>query len=323
MKKILLITDFSKPWNNGWYYKRGFEKNGCQVFPLSPHELGEDEQQVFDVLDRFRPDMVLHTKDELPVEVFSHLRRKVPLVQWYPDPVIPDWLPPYVRECDLFLTMAEGLLGEFRKMNQKSFWLTQAFEPDFFVIGDITKEDRSTFSSDVTFVGNLGSKPQYLLRRRYLKRIIKEGYQLKWWGPKIPLKVNTIAVVMGALGRAYGGKFIWGSGYAKVARLSKIFLAFDSMPHIRKSMSARMYTALGCGAFYMCQYVEGIEDLLEPDREIVTFMNEDEMVEKIRYFLDNESVRREIAERGRKRVLREHTYEVRIRQLLDIVSQHI
>ena len=47
------------------------------------------------------------------------------------------------------------------------------------------------------------------------------------------------------------------------------------------------------------------------------------MVEKIRYFLANDAVRREISERGRIRVLREHTYEVRIRQLLDIVSQHI
>jgi hypothetical protein len=31
--KIILITEFSKPWNNGCYYKSGFEKNGLEIVP--------------------------------------------------------------------------------------------------------------------------------------------------------------------------------------------------------------------------------------------------------------------------------------------------
>ncbi len=181
---------------------------------------------------------------------------------------------PYVKASDVFLTMSEGLITEFKKYNPHVFWLTQAFEHSCFETGPITKEDIAYYSSDIAFVGNLGSKDQYLSRRGYLDNVLNSGLNLKWWGPRIPRKFSTIPLMLGKLGKAYGGKFVWGAEYAKVAGLSKIFLAFDSKPHIRKSMSARMYTAVGCGAFYMCEHVDGIEDVLEPGKEIVTFRAE-------------------------------------------------
>jgi hypothetical protein len=217
--------------------------------------------------------------------------------------------------------MSEGLVGEFRKMNPNSHWLTQAFEPSFFEIRAITEKERDIFSADVAFVGNLGSKPQYLSRRKSLERIIDTGYTLKWWGPKIPWKMSNIPLIYGRLGRAYGGRFVWGEEYAKVARLSKIFLAFDSKPEIRKSMSARMYTAVGCGAFYLCRHVPGIEEVLVPDREIVTFHTEDEMIDKIRFYLGNDKAREKISSAGQERVLRDHVYEVRIRRMCSIIDE--
>jgi spore maturation protein CgeB len=320
--KVLLITPLSKPWNNGWYYKTGFEKRGHKVIPFDPSLIPDSVSKAFEVTKEFKPDFILHTKDELPPKILQELSKFTKVIQWYPDPVIPEWLPPYVRASDIFFTMSEGLVEEFKKFNPNVFWLTQAFEPSFFEIKQIIPEDIRTFSADVTFVGNLGSKPQYLQRRESLERIIKEGFQLKWWGPRIPRKLSTIPLILRKLGRSYGGKFVWGEEYAKVAKLSKIFLAFDSMPHIRKSMSARMYTAVGCGAFYMCQHVDGIEEVIEPDREIITFHSEDEMIDKIKYYLPEEEKRKKIAEAGRQRVFKEHTYEVRLKEMLSIIEKN-
>lgn len=319
--KILLITEFSKPWNNGWYYKAGFEKNGIAVIPFDPASVEQPEIKVFKLIKEHSPDFVLHTKDELAAETFQELRTLARVIMWYPDPVIPVWLPPYVRAADIFFTMSEGLVEEFRKYNPSIFWLSQAFEPAFFKVKEITEEDRGTYSADVTFVGNLGSKEQYLSRRNSIEKIIDTGFQLKWWGPKIPRKFSTIPLLLGKLGRAYGGKFVWGEEYAKVAKLSKIFLAFDSMPDIRKSMSARMYTAVGCGAFYMCRHVNGIEDILEPGKEIVTFRSDDEMIDMIRYYLKNDDLRMKIAEAGANRVLKDHTYEARTRQMIKLLEE--
>ncbi|MBI4847614.1 MAG: glycosyltransferase [Nitrospirae bacterium] len=317
---ILLITEFSKPWHNGWYYKAGLEKNGHTVVPFDPETVEGTKGKVFEIVREIKPDFILHTKDELPAETFEELRQFTKVVMWYPDPVIPAWLVPYVKACDIFLTMSEGLIQDFKKYNEKVFYLSQAFEPSFFQVKEITGEDKRIFSSDVAFAGNLGSKGQYLSRRAALEKVIDAGFKFRWWGPKIPRKFSTIPLLLGKLGRAYGGRFVWGEEYAKVARLSRIFLAFDSMPHIRKSMSARMYTAVGCGAFYMCRHVDGIEDVLAPGREIVTFRSEDEMIDMIRYYLENDELRMNIAEAGKRRVLSDHTYEVRARQMCEMMK---
>lgn len=322
-RTVLLVTSFKNPWDNGWYYRAGFEKNGYKAIPFDAASFTDPKDAAYKMTKDLKPDFILHTKDELPAEVFQDLRRFTKVIQWHPDPVIQDWLKPFVMASDIFFTMSEGLVDEFRKINPNGFWLTQAFEPSFFEIKEITLKDKKTFSADVAFVGNLGSKSQYIPRRKYLECVVDEDFDFKWWGPKIPVKFSTIPLIISKLGRAYGGQFIWGESYAKVAKLSKIFLAFDSMPHIRKSMSARMYTAVGCGAFYMCRHVEGIEDVMLPDKEIVTFHNEDEMLEKIKYFLNREDERQKIAKAGRERILREHTYDIRIRQMIEIIDRFI
>lgn len=317
--KIIMPTDFSNPWNNGWYYKAGFEKNGHLVIPFNT-EGKHKKLNLLEKVKEFKPDFVLITKDEIDIETIKSLKNYTKVIQWYPDPVIPQWLIPYVKTVDVFFTMSEGLVDEFKKYNSNTFWLTQAFEPNFFRVEKITYRDRKKYSSDITFVGNLGSKPQYLPRRDALLRVLNEGFKLKWWGPPLPRKIKTIPLILGKLGRAYGGEFIYNETYAKVCILAKIFLAFDSMPHIKKSMSARMYTAVGCGAFYMCQYVDGIEEVLVPDKEIVTFRDYDEMIEKIKFYLPREELRKRIAQAGQERVLKEHTYEVRIKQMIEIVK---
>jgi spore maturation protein CgeB len=322
--KILLISELDKPlWNEGWYYKEGLELNGHEVFPFDPMDVHEPVEKIYKILEEFKPDFILHTKDELPAEVFGELRQVIKVIQWYPDPVIPDWLPPYVKASDVFITMSEGLVNEFKRYNNKSFFLTQAFAPSFFQIRKITDRDVNTYSTEVTFVGNLGSKPCYLPRREFLKAVIKNGFKLKWWGPRLPRKISTIPLIIGKLGRAYGGKFVWGEEHAKICKLSKIYLGFDAQPHVRKSMSERLYIAVGCGAFYMCQYIDGIEDVLETDKEIVTFKSEQEMIDKIRYYLKHDDLRKKIAEAGKQRVLKEHTYEVRMKDLIKIIEDNI
>ena len=319
--KILLISGLDNPlWNEGWEYKAAFENIGHQVVPFDPRDVEDPVHTVFKIVKELKPGFILHTKDELPPEIYQELRQYVKVVQWYPDPVITDWLPPYVESSDIFITMSEGLMGKLKQYNPAVFFLTQAFEPSFFPVGEISDRDLRTYSTDITFVGNLGSKPCYLPRRKFLQAVLKKGFTLKWWGPRLPRKLSTLPLILGKLGRSYGGKFVWGEEHAKISRLSKIYLGLDAQPHVRKSVSERLYIAVGCGAFYMCHHIEGIEDILEPDREIVTFRTEAEMIDKIRYYLGNQNLRRKIAGAGKERVLREHTYEVRMKDLMNIIE---
>ncbi len=317
--KILFIAAF-RPCEDAEFYKTGLENAGHSVLSVDPEKAGNPKEKIEEILRNNDIDFILYTKDELPVEVMQGFKRHTRLVQWYPDSTIPDWLPPYVRVPDIFITMSEGLVEELKKYNPKVFFLSQAFAPSFFQINEISDRDIKTYSTDVTFVGTLGSKPWYLPRRTYLQTVIKNGFQLKWWGPRLPRKLSTLPLICGALGRAYGGRFVRGEEHAKICRLSKIYLAFDAMPHIRKSMSERLYIAVGCGAFYMCRHVEGIEEVLEPGKEIVTFQSKNEMIDMIQYYLKHDEQRIEIARAGQHRVLKEHTYEVRLKQLVQIIE---
>ncbi len=322
ISKALLVSEFSSPWNTGFYIREGLRQNNVEVKIFDPKTAVSPFKELNALMDSFKPDALFYLKDyRLKPEWLDEARKRgILLVQWYPDLAIQDWLPPFVKQADIFFTMAEGLVEEFKKYNQNVFWVSQGFEPSMFQVEDITPKDREIFTSDLTFVGTLGSKQYYLKRRKYLKRVISEDFKFKWWGPRLPRKFSTLPLLLGRIGRSYGGRFIWGEEFAKVAQLSKIFLAFDAIPEIRKSMSARMYTAVGCGAFYMCEHVEGIEEVLVPGKEIVTFRSEEEMIDQIKYYLAHDEARKKIAETGRKRVLKDHTYKIRIQQILRTIE---
>jgi len=45
------------------------------------------------------------------------------------------------------------------------------------------------------------------------------------------------------------------------------------------------------------------------------------MLDKIRFYLPKDDLRKKIAEAGQTRVLKEHTYEIRMRQMCELIEQ--
>lgn len=323
MESILIIGNFGKPWNGSHYLVRAAEKNGHHVVTFDPVREGGSKEGFIRKIDDSKPSHALILKGAgFEVEWNETLKKKgIGTILWYPDVSIEDRLVPLIQSVDFCFTVTEGMIPIWKEKGaRKVVWLSQGFEPSFFEIDEVTESDKKIFGSDVAFVGNIDSANGYLPRRSKLKRVLREGFDFKWWGPRLGRKWINIPVIFSSLGRAYGGRFVYGAEFAKVARCSKIFLAFDRDAHIRLSMSARMYTAVGCGAFYLCEAVNGIESVLLPDKEIVTFNGEDEMIDKIRYYLPRESERRQIARAGQARVLREYTYQKRLEQMFRIVK---
>jgi hypothetical protein len=75
-----------------------------------------------------------------------------------------------------------------------------------------------------------------------------------------------------------------------------------------------------CAAFGIPQLVEhrpGLEALFEPQREIATYRDVDDLAERLEAVLADAAGRRAMAERARRRALAEHTYMHRLRALLD------
>ena len=326
MRKVLLLTRFRHPWNNGHYYAQGLRELGVAVEGFDPEAKGRGHQEFARFLEGSAPDLLLLTKGTGVGEEWLDCARSrsIPIVQWHPDPLFDDTVLRLARKVDFFFTMAQGLVEDFRRAGiSRVAWLSQGFAPSFFEPGEISAQDRDLYGSALAFVGNLSELPEYVGRRRSLARPLREGFDLRWWGPRPALKLRNLSLLLSPLGRAHGGRSVYGPEFAKVVLLSSIFLAFDRAPHLCKSMSQRLYMAVGCGAFYLCQEVEGIEEVLEPGKEIETFHGEEEMMDKIRFYVFREEARRRIAERGRQRVLAQYTYRHRFREMFSLLNREL
>ena len=107
----------------------------------------------------------------------------------------------------------------------------------------------------------------------------------------------------------------WSNGYITTAEMvgvfnqSRINLNFVQAysGNARPQMKARFFEVCLAGGFLLSEYIPGIEEYFEIDREIVCFKNLAEAAEKIEYYLSHETERNAIANAGWMRAHRDHT----------------
>jgi spore maturation protein CgeB len=108
---------------------------------------------------------------------------------------------------------------------------------------------------------------------------------------------------------------------AKAFRAAKIVLNTFTYKET-DGMNCRLFEATGCGAFVLTENRPTIPDFFAPGKEVAVFNSREELVERVRHYLSHPEERETIARQGYERAQRDHTYEVRLRKLLEIVGQH-
>jgi spore maturation protein CgeB len=81
----------------------------------------------------------------------------------------------------------------------------------------------------------------------------------------------------------------------------------------------RVYDVLACGGFLLTTYNPGLEDEFEIGRHLDVFHTKEELVEKVHYYLGQESKRREIAQQGQAHVLAKYGYHDRMQTFLHAI----
>lgn len=84
-------------------------------------------------------------------------------------------------------------------------------------------------------------------------------------------------------------------------------------PKSIEQIKARHFEINGCGGFQLSYYVEGLERHYEIGREITIFVDPDDLVRKVRYYLTEDQIRAEVANAGYTRTMKEHTFKERFR----------
>ena len=114
------------------------------------------------------------------------------------------------------------------------------------------------------------------------------------------------------------------SEWIKIYSASKIVLAPHYQSRNKKipvyQASPRIFEAMDCGAFVISDCQKDVFTLFNDKEHLVGFKNEDELIDKIHYYLENGDEKKEIAMRGRQEVLAKHKYVDRIRELISIIE---
>ena len=85
----------------------------------------------------------------------------------------------------------------------------------------------------------------------------------------------------------------------------------------------RLYEATGMGALLITDAKDNLAEMFVPGEEVVDYRDVAECAELIRYYLDNEPERARIAAAGKARTLRDHTWAVRMQELVEILQPYL
>ena len=81
-------------------------------------------------------------------------------------------------------------------------------------------------------------------------------------------------------------------------------------------MSLRVWDVMGSGGFLISNYQEEIEDYFVIGEDLEVFSSEEELVDKVGFYLKHDDIREKIARNGYEKVRKYHSYDERIKQMI-------
>jgi spore maturation protein CgeB len=102
----------------------------------------------------------------------------------------------------------------------------------------------------------------------------------------------------------------------RIMRASVISLNFSNA-RIGRQIKARIFEVPGSGGFLLTEYAKDLEKFYNIGKEVGVFHNLEELAGRIRYYLSHPRERDAVAKAGYKRTLREHTYDIRLKEVID------
>ena len=214
-------------------------------------------------------------------------------------------------EYDLVVSNSEGGLERLREMGARRaeaiFWGADA---EFFAPQAVEKE------FDVFFYG-YGDK----FRREWVAAMVGE--------PSRALPDADFALggrdFKGDTGNARMIGDVPFNVFPRAISQARVNLCITRRSHasVYASSSCRPFELASCGAAIVSNPYNGIERLFEPGSELLVVNDAVEATEALRNLLDDPAQAEEMGRRARERVLDEHTYRHRARQLLSLLDTRV
>lgn len=193
---------------------------------------------------------------------------------------------------------ALDIAKEWGRAGANCFYMVQGLDEQVFKPTSPAKK----YKADVSLIGT--KTPQ---RDEYKKYLESVGFKVKFYG------------------RGYTDKEVLDNEFSKVCASSKYMLSLDSISGLHEQyFSNRLLRYLGCGACTLHYNPENKLDMHFTDKEhLVYFQNPEELVKTINTLNSDKEQAYQIAMNGMSLVLNKYTWDICMRDLLDIAIPEI
>lgn len=139
--------------------------------------------------------------------------------------------------------------------------------------------------------------------------------------PGIMIKLEQAGIYVEAFGHGWPNGSLSTQEMVRMYSRSKINLGFSEVGDSSRThcLKGRDFEIPMSGGLYLTQYHKELENCYDIGREIVTYSSFDELVSKIQFLLSSPEEAGLIRREGRKRAIRDHTWEMRFQRLFKLL----
>lgn len=220
-------------------------------------------------------------------------------------------LPPdsFLNGYDLILTSFPHFVDKLRSLGVASEYFRIGFDERVLsLLGGVDKD------IDFSFVGGIsrhhgGAIPllEYLAEQTDIRVF---GYGADSLPSSSPIR------------QRHGGE-VWGLDMYRALACSRITLNRHINVAENNANNMRLYEATGVGAMLLTDRKENLHELFDIGREVAVYSSKEEAAEMVRHYLAYPEEAAKIAKAGQARTLREHTYAIRMLELLPLLKKHL
>ncbi len=198
----------------------------------------------------------------------------------------------YYAQCFDLVLSTNPLCERFKLYGTDAWFIPGAFSSKVFCPSPGTPKE-----IDVSFVGAMRGK---VGRGNYAQALASSGIELRAYGTGTPAGIVTRDQVIEIYRRSRINLNFTGTSLA-----TALDADLSINRRIRQIKGRPTKIAL-CGSFVLSEYAPGIEKLFDIGSEIDIFHDEDELVEKVRFYLTHEDKREKMAAKAHARAVEQY-----------------
>ena len=187
----------------------------------------------------------------------------------------------------------------------------RSFDPEFHRPLKFTRAEEKKYQAPVGFIGNWEDG-----REEYIMHLISGG---------IPVKITGNDWEKGKywdmIKKHFSSTAVYGDEYIKVINGMDISLHFLRHAN-RDEQDSRTFEIPACGSFMLAERSETHAALFEEGKEAAYFTSKEELLQKVLYYTEHETERKQMANAGHERCMASgYSHKARLQKVLEEIDQ--